>query len=221
VISWTSIKSCTTNEYKDSIDFVVRTRGPLRQWKTTGGQQQSHAHTLPMPIYATLKLREVGQAVDHLKTCDSLRRILETAKSHDGLLYMSITELLLIEDLYGKQYPQTPEDQIVWATAASRQVLGENDFGDPEFCGHVGTWNVPLLRWLTQVAMDVAEEIEVSYDHERGDTPYESAWWAATPTNAEGAIEVFGLQSHDGMDEPEWRIEALRMSDGTTKIRKS
>jgi hypothetical protein len=174
-----------------------------------------------MPIYATLKLREAGQAVNRLKTCDSLCRILETAKSHDGLLYMSITELLLIEDLYGKQYSQTPEDQIVWATAASRQVLGENDFGDPEFRGYVGTWNAPLLRWLTQVATDAAEEIEVSYSHERGDTPYEGAWWAATPTNEEGIIEVFGLQSHDGMDEPERRIEAVRMSDGTIKIRKS
>jgi hypothetical protein len=174
-----------------------------------------------MPIYATLKLREAGQAVDRLKTCDSLRRILETAKSRDGRLYMSITELLLIKDLYGKQYPQKPEDEIVWAMAADRQVLGENDLGDLEVRGYVGTWNVPLLRWLAQVATDVAEEIEVDYDHERGDTPYEAAWWAATPTSSEGAVEAFGLQSHDGMDEPEWRIEALRMSDGTTKIRKS
>jgi hypothetical protein len=174
-----------------------------------------------MPIYATLRLREAGQAVDRLKTCGSLRRILEAAKSHDGWLSISITELLLIENLYGQQYPQKPEDEIVWATAANRQVLGENDLGEPEACGCLGTWNTPLLRWLAQVAMDVAEVIEVDYDHERGDTPYELAWWTVTPTSAEGAVEAFGLQSHDGNDEPEWRIEALRMSDGTVSIRKS
>lgn len=185
------------------------------------GQEPPFAHALLMPIYATLRLREAGQAVDRLKYCGSLRLILKAARSHNGWLYMSITELLLIENLYGQQYLQKPEDETVWATAANRQVLGESDLGEPEACGCLGAWNIPLLRWLSQVAMDVTETIEVSYDHERGDTPYERAWWTVTPTVAEGVVETFGVQSHDGMNEPEWRVEALRMSDGTVTIRKS
>lgn len=70
---------------------------------------------------------------------------------------------------------------------------------------------------LKSISTATQEQFTVSYDHERGDTPYEDAWWASTPLS-ETPYETFGLASYGGMDEAEWTLEISRFSDDRSEV---
>ena len=135
------------------------------------------------------------------------------------MLRVEVLQLLLTEDLYGDVHTSSPADARCWASAKSRPVLFEADLGSSEYTEYVGKWNMPFLQWLKTVSEAVGEEVTIEYEHERGDYPYEFAWWKSSPTSVEGEVEVFGIQSHDGMTHPEWRREAVRHADGRIEVR--
>jgi hypothetical protein len=141
------------------------------------------------------------------------------ATSHEGTLRIEVLALLVAEDLYGKRHLVPEADATIWSSAKEAEVLFEGDLGSEEFTGYVGSWNVEFLKWLKSVSVATGEEIAICYEHERGDTPYESAWWCSRPASPQGEIEVFGIVSHDGMDEPQWRREAVRHADGQVELR--
>lgn len=82
-------------------------------------------------------------------------------------------------------------------------MLHEADLRDAEKEGYIGKWNLDFLRWLQGISAQTSEPVAVGYEHERGDTPYESAWWTSDPHSEIGEVETFGIQSNDGMDEPQ------------------
>ncbi|WP_426389147.1 hypothetical protein [Variovorax sp. R-27] len=172
-----------------------------------------------MPIDAQLSVPADGKTVERLRHCMGLRAALSEAKVSDGLLFVDVKGVLLLEDAYGRIQEQSTSDEVLWRTKGARPVLHEEDLGDPEKVGLIGRWNLDFLRWLHGVSAETSEPVEISYTHERGDTLYESAWWAADPSSAEGRIETFGIQNDEGMDETLWRAEAIRLSDGRLELR--
>lgn len=172
-----------------------------------------------MPIEARLSIPEGGKAVERLQTCLALHAALENAKAQDGLLSIDVKSVLLLKDVYGRVHDHAPADILLWQGESARPVLFEPDLGDSEKVGYLGTWNLDFLRWLRGISMEASEVVEIFYDHERGDTLYESAWWESAPSSAEGRIEVFGIQNNDGMDEPLWRAEVIRLADGRIEVR--
>ncbi|CAN7582146.1 MULTISPECIES: hypothetical protein [unclassified Variovorax] len=172
-----------------------------------------------MPIEARLSVLEGGKAAEHLQTCLALRAALQNARAHDGLLSIDVKSVLLLNDVYGRVYDQVPSDVLLWQSEAARPVLFEPDLRDSEKVGYLGTWNLDFLRWLRGISMEASEVVEIYYEHERGDTLYESAWWESAPSSAEGRAEVFGIQNNEGMDEPLWRAEVIRLADGRIEVR--
>jgi hypothetical protein len=160
-----------------------------------------------------------GQAVKALQECPSLVSAIAEAVSHEGNLRIDVLSLLLAEDLYGEKYPISKEDFALWSSANAMPILFEGDLGSAEFTGYIGTWNLEFLRWLKAVSVATGEEVSIYYDHERGDTPYEGAWWCSSPASVEGEVEIFGIESNDGMDEPQWRREVVRHADGQLEVR--
>jgi len=144
---------------------------------------------------------------------------LNQANVRDGLLFIDVKGLLLLEDVYGRSHEQVASDEVLWRTEGGRPVLHEEDLGDPQKVGFIGRWNLDFLRWLHGVSVATCEAVEISYTHERGDTLYEAAWWAADPSSEEGKIETFGIQNDEGMDETLWRAEAVRLADGRVELR--
>lgn len=80
-------------------------------------------------------------------------------------------------------------------------------------------WNIPFLPWLKALSIAADEKVAIDYAHERGDYLYGVAWWSSDPASAEGQVEVFGIQSYDGMVNPEWRRQAIRHADGRIEFK--
>jgi hypothetical protein len=135
------------------------------------------------------------------------------------LLYIDVLPLLVAQDLYGRQHEIEQADAATLASAESQPILFENDLGSSDFAGHIGIRNLALLKWLKAISLATGERIGVRYEHERGDTPYEAAWWCSDPASSKGEVEVFGIQSNDGMDDPEWRREVIRFGNGQLERR--
>lgn len=172
-----------------------------------------------MPIEAKLSVVDGGAAVERLKECLALRSPLAAATQYEGVLSMNVESVLLLEDIYGRLSKQDPIDCSLWQADADRDVLREANFGDSEKTGHVGKWNLPFLRWLRGISLETGEAIDVAYEHERGDYLYERSWWTSDPASIEGVLEVLGVQSFEGSDEPLWCIEVVRLSDGSVSVR--
>jgi hypothetical protein len=172
-----------------------------------------------MPIEARLSVLERGKAAKHIQSCLALHAALQNARAHDGLLSIDVKSVLLLNDVYGRVHDQAPSDVLLWQREVARPVLFEADLGDSEKVGYLGTWNLDFLRWLRGISIAASEGVEIFYEHERGDTLYESAWWESAPSSAEERVEVFGIQSNEGMGEPMWRAEVIRLADGQIEVR--
>lgn len=172
-----------------------------------------------MPIDVLLSVPAGGKTAQHLLLCASLHDALSVAKVSEQLLLIDAKSALLLEDVYGHTHTPPDSDELLWRTENARPVLHEADLRDGEKEGYLGKWNLDFLTWLRQIAVAVSEPVAVAYEHERGDTPYESAWWTCDPLSETGEVETFGIQSNDGMDKPEWRAEVVRCADGRIEIR--
>lgn len=172
-----------------------------------------------MPIEATLTCIHAGQLAEHLKQCPSLASAISAAEDRDGRICIDILHLLVAEDLYGHKHVAPSADLAVWESAAWVPVLSEKDLGPLEHTGYVGEWNTKFLSWLKLASEATGESVEIDYFHERGDYPYEYAWWSSSPSSPEDEVEVFGIQSHDGMNDPEWKREVVRHADGRVVLR--
>jgi hypothetical protein len=172
-----------------------------------------------MPLAAYLTCRQQGRVIEALSACPTLALAIESSQKRDGIVRIEVLDVLVLEDVYGEVYAPSPADVACWAGSKSRSVLFETDLGSADFTGQIGRWNLEFLQWLKGISEEACEMVEIEYEHERGDYLYEVAWWASDPSSGLGKIEVFGIQSHDGMVEPEWRREVIRHSDGRTEIR--
>ena len=172
-----------------------------------------------MPLSAELRCRVGGEAVKALQKCPSLVSAIAAAVSYEGNLRIDVLSLLLVEDPYGDEYPISEANSTIWSSAKGTLILFESDLGSEEFTGYIGTWNLEFLQWLKAISVATGEEVSIYYDHERGDTPYEGAWWCSNPASTKGEVEVFGIESNDGMDEPQWRREVVRHADGRVEVR--
>lgn len=172
-----------------------------------------------MPIEVQLSVPAGGKAVEHLQLCIGLQAALADAKVRGEFLLVDAKAVLLLEDVYGRGQAQAASDESLWRTEGTRNVLHEADLRDPEKEGYVGKWNLDFLRWLQGVSAQTSEPVAIAYEHERGDTLYELAWWTSDPLSQGGEIETFGIQSNDGMDKPQWRAEVVRHSDSRVELR--
>ena len=173
-----------------------------------------------MPIEATLSCHPAGKLLGLLKQSPSLAARLASADEQDFAVRIDILPLLLVEDLYGKQYAPPPvADSAVWDAVATVPVLSETDLGSLEYTGYVGTWNANFLGWLKAMSQAVGEKVEIDYLHERGDYPMEYAWWSSDPTSSDRVVDVFGIEIQ--YDDPQWRREAIRHANGRVELRAS
>jgi hypothetical protein len=170
-----------------------------------------------MPFIAKLKIPIGSGALDSLSECIALRDAILDATEWEGILRIDVLRLLLLRDVYGDAYGQEERDRGMWG-AADIPLLTEGDVSSPEMAGLIGEWNIPFLRWLKSISLATKEEISVEYEHERGDTPYEYVWWTSRPSSSEGDSEVFGVSSHEGMEDAEWRREIVRYRGGRTEV---
>jgi hypothetical protein len=172
-----------------------------------------------MEMSAELHCPAVEKVLDRLMECPSLARRTPLPAMSPNDMRFDIEDLLLIETIYGHRTTQRDDDTAVWNRASPSPVLLEHETGEKRWTAVVGTWNIPMLRWLRDVALATGCRIRVSYDHERGDWPYEFADWQFDPSAPDGALESFGVDSHGGMAEPEWRREFIRCVDGTVECK--
>ena len=172
-----------------------------------------------MPFSAELRVPVQGSCLKSLRLSNTVRSAIEQATEWDGKLRIEILHLLLLTDVYGHSYQHSEHDVELWKTAASTNLLTEIDITNPRHEGLIGRWNLPLLRWLKGISIATQETFIIDYDHERGDTPYEYVWWASSPASAKESSETFGLSSHGGMDEAEWKFEIVRFADGRSQVK--
>jgi hypothetical protein len=174
-----------------------------------------------MPFHAELRIPVQGACVALLCRSDTVRSAIKEATEWDGELRIDVLPLLLLTDVYGDEAQQNVDDVALWGLSTAHGLLTEADIANPRHVGFIGQWNLPFLRWLRSISVATDEQLTVSYDHERGDTPYEYAWWVSSPVAPEGPCEVFGLASHGGRDEAEWEFEVVRFTDGRSKANES
>ncbi len=172
-----------------------------------------------MPFSAELKLPENGQSLKSITICSSLKIAIQNSKPWKGMLSVNATDLLLIENVYGHSYEQNQEDTSLWNMASkSTPLLTEIDFTNPEIEGFVGKWNIPFLCWLKSISFSAREVLSISYEHERGDTPYEYVWWESDPIIG---CEKLNVSSHDGRDDAVWDLKIVRHENGKAEISQS
>lgn len=172
-----------------------------------------------MPIDVTLTCSHPGKVFEALKKCSTFPPTVFSVETQEDCVSINVRSALLLEDLYGDPHTPTDADADLWSKVGSPEVLFEKDLGPLEYTNYVGNWNLQFLGWLKGVSLAARERVEINYLHERGDYPYEYAWWSFDPEAPEGVIEMFGIQSHDGMSDPEWKREVLRHTDGSLEVR--
>lgn len=172
-----------------------------------------------MPVSVHLVCRRCKPLIEALRRCPSLATAIQEAADSDEMIHIDVRRILVAEDLFGDKYIATTEDEDCWRTSMSIDVMYETDLGADDFIGYVGKWNLRFLGWLKSVSINTCERMEIEYEHERGDYLYEIAWWSSDPSSSTGEVEVFGIQNHEGMIEPEWRREAIRFADGRIMVR--
>lgn len=69
-----------------------------------------------MPIEAQLSVPAYGKTAEHLQRSLGLRDALSNAKVRDGLLFLDVRSVLLLEDLYGRTHEQEASDDVLWWT---------------------------------------------------------------------------------------------------------
>lgn len=146
---------------------------------------------------------------------------MERASEWDGELRIDVLPQLLLTNVYGDPCSQDEDEVALWKRSPSEDLLVEQDIANPKHQALIGEWNLAFLRWLKAISTATQEQVTVSYDHERGDTPYEYVWWVASPVSETTPYETFGLASHGGMDEAEWEFEIFRFADGRSEVHES
>lgn len=161
-----------------------------------------------MPIKVKLTCPLNGKASALLKTSPTLNQRMAAGREFAGKLVVDVRSLVIAEDVYGQKSEVTRADLELWASAGAVPILL-----DPVDTDSIGLWRAPFLQWVKAISLETGEDIQINYEHERGDTPYESAWWLSSPASAE-VVEVFGVQSNAGSNTFEWRKTIRRYRDG-------
>jgi hypothetical protein len=99
---------------------------------------------------------------------------------------IEVVDCFNIKDIYGNRYRPTPEEQRFWKQFEAYKValpssLTLGKFEGPKVPAYFGTIlgeiNVPFLQWAKHLAITAKADVEIYYEHERGDNPYEYAYW--------------------------------------------
>ena len=138
-----------------------------------------------MPVEVLLHLEGVRRpALRRLAECPGLGRLLNPDRPP---LRLEVSALALEEDFYVGEHALAPDDE------AFLEREGVNREGPAEvlmpadlvpFMGAnplAATPRRSFLRFLARVARETGDGLVLSYDHERGDWPYESATWTFGP----------------------------------------
>jgi hypothetical protein len=168
-----------------------------------------------MPFSAELRIPVDGTSLIQLKQCEGLKAPIRIATEWEGRLRINVLQLLLVEDVYGDRNVHDERDRKLWSSADGVKLLIEAELQDPQMIGYLGKWNLPFLRWLKSISLTTQEELSVLYDHERGDNPYEDAWWTSTPWLDQ---ETLGLSSYEGTDNLQWQREVTCASNGAVEV---
>ena len=176
-----------------------------------------------MPFSAELRVPVGGKCLASLSQSRVIRAAIERASASDGWgeLRIDVLPQLLLTNVYGRPCSQEEEEVALWNRSPSEELLVEQDIANSKHQALIGEWNLPFLRWLKSISTAAQEQFTVFYDHERGDTPYEYVWWVASPVSETTPYETFGLSSHGGMDEAEWKLEISRFADGRSDVNES
>jgi hypothetical protein len=75
----------------------------------------------------------------------------------------------------------------------------------------LGRLRADFLCFASHLARKHRLALKLHYEHERGDFPYETAWWLFDFQPGAVVQEVFGLSTHD---EGGWEAELVRLADG-------
>lgn len=137
-----------------------------------------------MPIDVTLWVYD-ARAWPRLCECPGIRRAREAAgpgyRPRDGER-LDVTALALAECPYDAGH-LAPEDAAFLRREGTGRPLDIGDIRLPDggraFIN--GRMRRSFLAWLARVARETGARVELHYEHERGDYPYESALWSFLP----------------------------------------
>jgi hypothetical protein len=136
-----------------------------------------------------------------------LRRCPSIARHSSKESPLDVTELALVEDIYGHSHLLGPDDAAFLASEGSDDVLMPRDVAGPSGLpqtGFAGVLRSSFIGWLAKVGRETGASLLLCYSHERGDYLYELArWWF-------GPQEELHLISFDGCDEPQWQGQVQR-----------
>ncbi len=132
---------------------------------------------------------------------------------------VDVGDLALEEDIYGRGRTPPAGTLPFLAPYAPIPVLMPADlhraqrhrWKKHESPDSIGRFRLDFLCFVSHLARRHRLALEVRYEHERGDFPYETAWWVFDFTPGAVVQELFGISSHD---EGGWGAELVRLADG-------
>lgn len=154
-----------------------------------------------MPLSLTLHI-DYGDPWPWLAQCPAL------SSSHQAKpSVVDVTALAIEEDAYGNRQSLGAEDLAFLAGAPVAPALLPEEVlkaaGRPAL-HFAGVLRPRFFGWIAFVAKESRGSLGLSYLHERGDWPYETASWSF------GSYESLTLASYDGRAEPLWEESLLR-----------
>ena len=144
-----------------------------------------------MPVEVLLHLEGVQRAtLRRLAECPGLGRLLNPNAPPRRLV---VNALALEEDFYVGEHTLAPDDDAFLQREGQGEVLMPVDL-EPSMGPNplAATPRRLFLGFLARVARETRDSFVLSYDHERGDWPYESATWTFGPQ------ESLVFADHDG-----------------------
>lgn len=174
-----------------------------------------------MPFSAELRVPSGGKCLESLSQSEAIRTAIALASEWNGELRIDVLPQLLLTNVYGDKYLQEKGEIPLWKRHPTECLLVGKDISNPKYRPLIGEWNLPFLQWLKGISTATKEKFIINYEHERGDTPYEYAYWVCSPTSETEPCETFGLSNHGGMEEAEWEFEIRRFLDGRSEFRGS
>lgn len=169
-----------------------------------------------MPVDVYLFFPASTDVLDTVRLCPALQEIAPFGKPlHNGYfkdlpetnasVYCStdVYTIALIKDIYGRANAIATEDQAYLQQFKHEQVFLPSSIYRQEkqkkyVRNALGTLNVPFLSWIKSMARQYQTSLLITYEHERGDFPYETAYWKFNYIPTATVCESFGLYDHDG-----------------------
>lgn len=76
----------------------------------------------------------------------------------------------------------------------------------------IGKWRFNFVRWIKFLASKYETFMKITYEHERGDNFYETAYWLFQYVSKSVVVESFGITAYE--DNPRWRSSVSKLNNG-------